>query len=220
MVEQALYHQYIHCGSEPVPLIVFSHSNYVNKSFRFLPTCWSGLVAELAEQRLEVRARLLPKRIHQQRIFQALLNSMPQRHSLKGEDDDVTTGADGDDGGLLNLDEELQHDSKEFLGNLDYTIVRGGPMGEVEEERRTTVASATKPPTDDFSTATGKLRQVSFFIFLVTQIPSLQIYTCICPNFDLLCVNWSKFVLIRDWSQHLQHLKTFVMFVESNFLLS
>ncbi len=108
-----------------------------------------------------MRARLLPKRIHQQRIFQALLNRMPQRHSLK-EDDDVDTGADGDDGGLLNLDEELQHDSKEFLGNLDYTIVRGGPMEEVEVEKRTTVASATKAPTDDFSTATGKL--LVFFI--------------------------------------------------------
>jgi hypothetical protein len=146
------------------------------------------LVAELAEQRLEVRARLLPKRIHQQRIFQALLNRMPQRHSLK-EDDDVTTeNADGDDGGLLNLDEELQHDSKEFLGNLDYTIVRGGPLEEVEEGRRTTVASVTKSPTDDFSITTGKLRQVSFFIFLIMQIPSLQIHTCICPNFDLLYI--------------------------------
>jgi hypothetical protein len=121
------------------------------------------LVAELAEQRLEVRARLLPKRIHQQRIFQALLNRMPQRSPLK-EDDDVSTGADDDDGGLLNLDEELQHDSKEFLGNLDYTIVRGGPLEEVEEGRRTTVASATKSPTDDFSTATGKLLQLSFLI--------------------------------------------------------
>ena len=157
------------------------------------------MVAELAEQRLEVRARLLPKRIHQQRIFQALLNRMPQRHSLKEDDD----GADDDDGGLLNLDEELQHDSKEFLGNLDYTIVRGGPLEEVEEGRRTTVASATKPPTDDFSTATGKLLQVSFFIFLVTQIPSLQIYTCICPRFDLLYVGLGEFVLIRDLSQHL-----------------
>jgi hypothetical protein len=146
------------------------------------------LIAELAEQRLEVRARLLPKRIHQQRIFRALLNRMPQRHSLK-EDDDVSTGADDDDGRLLNLDEELQHDSKEFLGNLDYTIVRGGPLEEVEVEKKTTVASAIKPPTDDFSTATGKLLQVSFFIFLVTQITSLQIHTCICPNFDLLYVN-------------------------------
>ncbi len=160
------------------------------------------MVAELAEQRLEVRARLLPKRIHQQRIFHALLNRMPQRHSLK-EDDDLTTGADDDDGGLLNLDEELQHDSKEFLGNLDYTIVRGGPLEEVKEGRKTTVASATKPPTDDFSTATGKLLQVSFFIFLVTQIPSLQIYTCICPRFDLLYVGLGEFVLIRDLSQHL-----------------
>ncbi len=110
-----------------------------------------------------MRARLLPKRIHQQRIFQALLNRMPQRSPLK-EDDDVSTGADDDDGGLLNLDEELQHDSKEFLGNLDYTIVRGGPLEEVEEGRRTTVASATKSPTDDFSTATGKLLQLSFLI--------------------------------------------------------
>ncbi len=107
-----------------------------------------------------MRARLLPKRIHQQRIFQALLNRMPQRHSLKEDDD----GADDDDGGLLNLDEKLQHDSKEFLGNLDYTIVRGGPLEEVEEGKRTTVASATKPPTDDFSTATGKLFQVPFLI--------------------------------------------------------
>ncbi len=116
-----------------------------------------------------MRARLLPKRIHQQRIFQALLNRMPQRHSLK-EDDDVSTGADGDDGGLLNLDEELQHDSKEFLGNLDYTIVRGGPMEEVEEEKRTTVASATKPPTDDFSTATGKLIQLSFLFVKLKEV--------------------------------------------------
>ncbi len=158
-----------------------------------------------------MRARLLPKRIHQQRIFQALLNRMPQRHSLK-EDDDVTTGADDDDGGLLNLDEELQHESKEFLGNLDYTIVRGGPLEEVEEGRRTTVASATKPPTDDFSTATGKLLKVSFFIFLITQIPSLQIYTCTCPNFDLLYVGLGEFVLIRDLSQHLQYLKMFEQF--------
>ncbi len=160
-----------------------------------------------------MRARLLPKRIHQQRIFQALLNTMPQRHSLK-KDDDVTTGADDDDGGLLNLDEELQHDSKEFLGNLDYTIVRGGPLEQVEEEKRTTVASATTPPTDDFSTATGKLLKVSFLIFLIT------LYTCMCPNFDLLCVNWNAFVLIRDWSQHLQYLKLFVLFVQFNFVLS
>ncbi len=63
----------------------------------------SEMITELADQSLQLPARLIGKRAHYQLIFQSLVANMKK----------MSQEADGySDSELLNLDEELEDDSR------------------------------------------------------------------------------------------------------------
>ena len=113
-----------------------------------LSSSCSGLMTELVDQQLQLPARLIPKRRHHQNIFHALIHTMKKTTSNNGDADNVGDEEDG----LLNLDEEPQEDSRESVGNLDYTIARSVTREEEEVTTTQLSASSTTSPT-----STGKL---------------------------------------------------------------
>ena len=121
-----------------------------------LSSSCSGLMTELVDMQLQLPARLTPKRRHHQNIFHALIHTMKKTTSNHGDSGDGDNGdADNigdEEDGLLNLDEELQEDSRESVGNLDYTIARSVTREEEEVTTTQLSASSTTSPT-----STGKL---------------------------------------------------------------
>jgi hypothetical protein len=79
------------------------------------------MMGQLGEERLQLPVRIINKRRHQLNIFHSLLHTMKKTGADEGEDD------------MLNLDEDLQEDSRESVGNLDYTIVRALSKEEEQE---------------------------------------------------------------------------------------
>jgi CO dehydrogenase/acetyl-CoA synthase beta subunit len=113
------------------------------------------MMGQLGEERLHLPVRIINKRRHHINIFHSLIHNMKK---VTEED-------------MLNLDEDLQEDSRESVGNLDYTIVRTNSKEEEEEEeeegereRVTTVISPAqliKPNTGPAKLPLGKDHKVT-----------------------------------------------------------